>query len=435
MSLLRIATTASVLLFVSSTLLARDFYLTVQGAGSRDGSGWEDAMGKDRLQTVFNETMQPGDRLLLGSGTYGAVALVLSRGGEAGRIKEIVGEDRGTGLPLFTSTWVAEQPTKGATAFRIEPGVSHVTIRGIRIRNYAYGVHAPVTPNGAARTHLRFEELWMEQIRHGFFLADCDDVQFRACVLKYYTKHGFRFEQGCSRVRLAQCVADCSVRNQVWETKTELFPFGYLLNDGGRPNTSFVFEECVARNHMMPMQTTKYKNGDGFVVEGNSSNVVFVRCRALRNQDAGFDLKVHDVRLIDCVAVGNSRGFRIWATGTLENCFSGWSAVALWNNGGPVRASRCTFHELSDAAVLTDDDATLGVTLADCLISAAPTAQRNTGRGRVTLQGTVVAASPGSNEIYSRLEREWDGLGNAMDCETFPDKGYRSSLHSKAQLK
>ncbi len=429
MTRLRAAVCAVVLVLGVPVLGARDFHMTVEGAGSRDGRGWENALAGDRLQTVFDETIQPGDRLLLGGGTYPSMAWVISSGGAAGRPKELLGVDRGAGLPLFAGNWSVENPSRGATAIRIAPGVSHISLQGIRLRGYVYGVHAPASPE-AGRSNLRFGDVGMEQLRHGFYLADCDDVQFRACLLKRYTKHGFRFEQGCDRVTLQQCVADCSEGDTAWETRTELFPFGYLVNGGGSPNTEFFFEDCVARNHLMPLQTTKYPNGDGFVVEANAAGVQFVRCRALRNQDGGFDLKVPEVRLTDCVAAGNFRGFRIWSTGTLENCLAGWGTVGLWNNGGPVTATRCTFHELKDAAVLTDDKASQEVTLTNCLISAAAKAHRKTAQGNVVLRETVT--SPGAGDAgYPRAEAAWDGLGNAMDSTAHPGKGYRSPAASK----
>jgi hypothetical protein len=426
MFILRVVACAWGFLLGTSGLAAREYFVTVHGSGSRDGANWENAAGADRLTALFNETMQPGDRLLMGGGTYRALTLVLSRGGEAGRVKEWVGVDRGEGLPVFDGDWSVERPAHGATAIQIAPGVSHVTLRRIRIRGYVHGIRAPAVPSGSARSHLRFEDVGMEQMRHGFHLADCDDLQFRACVLKRYTKHGFRFEQGCNRVRLEQCVADCTDGDSAWETRTELFPFGYLVNDGGRPNTGFVFKDCVARHHVMPLQTNRYRNGDGFVVEGNASDVEFVRCRSIRNQDAGFDIKVRDVRLQDCVAVGNSRGFRIWHTGTLDNCFAGWGTVALWNNGGPVQARRCTFHALSDAAVMTDDAAAREVTLVDCRISATATSHRNTARGVVVLRGTVLDAHSGDGNDRA-LAQEWDGLGDAMDSKSDPGKGYSSA--------
>ncbi|HSV74180.1 MAG TPA: right-handed parallel beta-helix repeat-containing protein [Chthonomonadales bacterium] len=410
---------------------ARELHLTAGGAGSRSGVSWQHAFAAAQLQTVVNETMEPGDRLLVGGGTYRGVALVVSRGGEPGYDKQIVGVDLGEGLPRLCGDWSVERPAVGHTAIRIEAGVSHVTLRGVRIQGYRIGVHAPAVPGGAARTHLRLDDVRIEQARYGLHLANCDDVQLRDCVVRRYTKHGFRFEQGCDRVTLRRCIADCSEGDPSWEARTELLPFGFFLNTSSIPHSAFLFEHCVARNNMMPLQQASFKNGDGFVVERSASGVRFVGCRSLRSQDGGFDLKARDVRLTDCVAVGNSRGFRLWSAGVLRNCFAGWGNVGLWVNGGPVRAYRCTFHEMADAAVVTDDAAEQGTTLVDCLVTAAA-AQRNTGRGTVTFQGTVVLADS-DDARYPRPARDWDGLGNHMDSARHPHKGYRSTLRSNSQ--
>ncbi|MBM3335817.1 right-handed parallel beta-helix repeat-containing protein, partial [Candidatus Sumerlaeota bacterium] len=214
------------------------------------------------------------------------------------------------------------------------------------------------------------------------------------------------------------------------ETKTELLPFGFILNDGGAPNTQVTFEDCVARNNMKPNQTKKYKNGDGFVVEGNSREVLFRRCLALRNQDGGFDLKVPDVRLTDCVAVGNKRGFRVWTTGALTNCLAAGGETGLWCNGGPLTAVRCTFHAAQGFAVTGDDRATEPITVLDSIISAAPDATvfHPTGR-KVILSGTIVSGpkQAGKAPAYPRPDPNWDGRGEAMDSAAYPDKGYRST--------
>ena len=422
-------TIAMLLAFLVSPVLVRagDFHLTPAGAGNKDGTSWQDAFDQKALGSVVNERMQPGDRLLLAGGIYANAALVISKGGSQGLPKTIAGVDRGEGLPVFSGTWSVESPTKGATAVNIEPGVSHVVVEGLRIKGCVFGVRAPAVNAGTPRSHLVFNDVDIEQCRHGFYLADCDDLQLNGCDLKRYSKHAFRFDQGCDRVTVRQCTADCSEGDAEWEKKTELFPFGFTINDGGAPNTAFVFEDCLSRNNVMPLQKTKYKNGDGFVVEGNTSDVAFVRCRSIRNQDGGFDLKVRDVQLTGCVAIGNSRNYRIWTTGTLTNCFSGWAKTGLWCNGGPVSASRCTFHELKDSAVLSDDRATLPVTLSDCIISSTGKPSRKSGRGEVAINATVVAdsAKPESDPKYVHPDPAWDGLGGAMDSRAYPDKGYR----------
>ena len=409
---------------------AADWFLTPEGAGRKDGTSWEQSLDQGALARAANELLQPGDRLLIGGGVFKNVELTISTGGRAGRPKTILGVDRGAGLPVFASDWSIAQPAKGRVALRLGPGVSHLTIQHLRLKGYLIGVAASAIKETGARSHLIFEDVDLEQGRHGFFLSDCDDVLLTGCDLKRYSKHGFRLEGGCHRVTFRQCTADCSEGDADWENKTELLPFGFDVNNGGTPSTQVVFEDCLARNNMKPNQANRYKNGDGFVVEGNSRDVVFRRCRSLRNQDGGFDLKVPEVRLTDCVAMGNKRGFRIWTTGTLTNCLSAGGETSLWCNGGPVTATRCTFHAAHSLAVMGDDRATEPITVSDGIISAGPDAApfRPTGR-KVVLTGTIIAG-PGHTDKapdYPRPEPSWDGRGDAMDSAAYPDKGYRST--------
>ncbi len=410
---------------------ASDFYLTPEGSGSRDGTTWSDALDQGALQQVVNERMGPGDRLLLGGGTYDRATLVITKSGAPGRPLAIIGVDRGEGLPVFSGPWSSDRPSEGLTAIRLEAGVSNVRLSGLRIRGYVFGIHAPAAGDGDQRSHLAIDDVDIERFRYGIYLVDCDDVELADCDLNRYTKHAFRFDAGCDRVSVKRCVADCSLGDTSWETRTELLPFGFLVGDSGEPSTAFRFEDCLASNNLMPLQQSRYKNGDGFVVEANASDVQFLRCRALRNQDAGFDLKVRDVQLVDCVAIGNSRNFRIWSTGSLINCFAGWGQSALWNNGGPVQATRCSFHHLADAAVQTDDSATRATTLDHCLISGTARAVRNTAAGQVILEATVVAdpRNAQSDPRYPRAEPSWNGLGQDLDSRAYPDHGYRAPAH------
>lgn len=136
-------------------------------------------------------------------------------------------------------------------------------------------------------------------MRHGFYLSDCDSLKLIDCYLTRYSKHGYRLEQGCDNVTFSNCLADCSEGDADWETKTEIFPFGFNINSGGEPNTHLLFEDCVAKNNIKSNQKVKYTNRDDFSMEGNTADVTLRRCFALRNQDGGFDLKVPGVTLTD----------------------------------------------------------------------------------------------------------------------------------------
>lgn len=427
--------TAFLILLATVGVRAADFHVTPSGAGKKDGSSWANALEPAAMQRVFNETMQPGDRLLLAGGEYKDASFSIAFGGVDGKPKAIVGVDRGAGLPVFSSTWAVTAPTKGKTAIAIAPGATHVVLQHLRIKGYVFGVLAPPVKQGAARSHLVFDDVDMEQFRHGFYLSDCDDLRLSGCDLKRYSKHAFRFDQGCDRATLQRCTADCSEGDAEWEKHTEALPFGFTVTDGGAPNTEFAFEDCLSRNNLMPLQKGRYKNGDGFVVEGNTTGVSFLRCRAIRNQDGGFDLKVRDVKLTDCLAIGNSRGFRIWTTGTLINCFAGWGKSGLWCNGGPLTVNRCTFHA-QQIAVLTDDKAQEPVTLNDCLISvpAGGKAIGQTARGTTTTNATIITGTSGTAQDpeFPKPDPAWDGVGDAMNSRTYPEKGYRSGTSAGA---
>ncbi|HEY1121117.1 MAG TPA: right-handed parallel beta-helix repeat-containing protein, partial [Haloferula sp.] len=324
---------------------------------------------------------------------------------------------------VLSSNWSIEAPEKGSTAITFAPGISDVVIRNLSIRHHCFAIRAQPSKE-APRTRIAFENIAIEQVRHGFYLSDCDDLSLTGCTLKRYSKHGFRFEQGCDRVTVKRCIADCSEGDAQWETKTEVFPFGILIGDGDVPNSSLRFEDCVARNNIKSNQTVKYTNGDGFVAEGKNSDVTFIRCRALRNQDGGFDLKVKDVTLTDCIATGHRRDFRIWNGATLENCFAGESQTGLWIKEGTVTAKHMTFLNHRKSSVELDDLAAATVTLTDCLLASAQ-AGYEASIGKYDASGTIVAKSPEEAGL-PQPKQAWNGNGDAMNSTRFPGKGFSS---------
>ncbi|MDA3925905.1 MAG: right-handed parallel beta-helix repeat-containing protein [Kiritimatiellae bacterium] len=338
-----------------------------------------------------------------------------------------MGVDDGEGLPLLKGAWSVDTPDKGATAISIDAGVSHLEISGLRMDGYVFGIQARVTKGKALRVELALKNISINNCRYGFYLSDCHNLQIEDCILKHYTKHGFRLDAGCSNVQILRCVADCTGDDAEWETKTELFPFGYILNNKGDGCTDVCFEDCLAVNNLMPLQTTHYKNGDGFVVEGNAYDVTFLRCRAINNQDGGFDLKVPDVKLKDCVALRNTRNFRIWNTGTLDNYIATGGKTGIWNNGGPVDVNHSTFCNLTGAAVETDDRASFPLTLTACLISGAEKTTHHSSKGTAVFKECIVVEKGGDAKApaYIKPDPKWDGLGDAMNSRTYPDKGFK----------
>ena len=62
-----------------------------------------------------------------------------------------------------------------------------------------------------------------------------------------------------------------------------------------------------------------YYNGDGFATERDVYDVTFKNTIASGNADGGYDLKSTGTTLINAVAVGNGRNFKIWGDATLIN--------------------------------------------------------------------------------------------------------------------
>lgn len=412
------------LILSSAVLRAGDFFVTPEGGGVRNGATWATAFDQGSVERVVNELMVPGDTLHLGGGVYRGLQVEVRRGGAEGRPISIVGVDRGGGLPVLRGEWSVEAPSEGGTAIRLSAGVSDVSFANLRIERFQTGVQARGGTKEGLHRRVAFRNIDMSRIRHGFYLSGCTDLLLADCDLRNYTKHGFRFESGCSLVRVLRCVADCSGGSDDWERRTELFPFGFFVNHAAEPHADFEFVDCVARNNLMPLQDRKYKNGDGFVVEKSAARVVFRRCRAIRNQDGGFDLKTPGVTLEDCVAVRNSRGIRIWGTGTLTNCFVGFGNVGLWANGGGIEVKRTTFHGLSGAAVLADDEAEGPVSLTGCLITRCGAPVRRTAKGRVEFADTVGADGEGDSVVFREPQHGWEGDGPGMDSISHPARGY-----------
>lgn len=411
----------TVSLSACSVCSAKDTYVLPKGIGMRDGTSFTNALDVQAARALLRVGgLNPGDRLLLGSGDYRGLELVITVSGTESQPLVIEGRDTGGGLPVLTATWSEKKPDQGSTAIEFAAGVRDVIVRSLHFSDYVTGVLAPATRGGAVRQRLVFKDISMRRVRHGFYVSDCHTLHVQDCHLARFTKHGFRLEGGCEDVSLRRCTADCSEGDSEWEKLTESLPFGFFANGSTARNKRLLFEDCVARNHMMPRQKSSYKNGDGFVVEEGSEQVRFLRCRAIRNQDAGFDLKSRGVRLEGCVALENSRNFRIWNAGTLENCFTGMAPTGLWSDVGPVTVTRSTFHALENAAAV-DDSASAGITLKDCLLSQVQRAFPEDAGGRLILDESSITGGV----RLKKPDSVWQGNSDAMDSTSHPGKGWK----------
>ena len=428
-------------LALSQASLAGDYYATPSGAGSQNGSSWCNALSASQIENTLDSSMQPGDVLHLGSGTY-SQAIHIDSSGAAFTSKRIVGEDTGSGPPVIDmGNWSRMAPTVGAwNALGFGNAASYWIIENLVIQDVVHGIRTDdLTTSQYFGITLR--NLTLRNCRHPMYIFDAKNWQIENCKAKEYTKHGFRFDHNCTDMVVRDCTADLSSGDTTWYDFTEAFPVGFLVDDPGAepPNSNITFEGCVAQHHRLNGQlSTDYWNGDGFVINQNNTGFYKIaRCRAMDNEDGGFDIKPA-VTMTDCVAFQNKRNFRFHAgTSFMSNCVSGYPLKrggafgfgGVWVQDATLTLDFCTIHG-SDGIAAEEDNAGQ-ITLNNSMVSFSGSSGTFTS-GSVTLASTTVTYRPSSgvDPRYVNPHAGWDGVGSDMNSLTYgTTKGYFQDDH------
>jgi len=367
-----------------------DLYVTPNGAGQRDGTSWQNALpgnAPGTLQAAW-DALAPGRACRVGSGVYVNLALTISSGGSGpDKMKKLVGEDTGGGLPWLVGDWNPQRPAGGLTLLSLANEVDHCAFEDLQVVRYQSGIGS----RNGRHVGLRVRNFDVYEGRWGIFLngfahADDPDVASHDMVIEdcefiHFTKSGIRLQAGNYDVRIINCTADAGG----WEWMKESFQSCFVLNGDGprrlwhkneKPWASehdVLFINCVARNATYTLG--HYWQGDGYAAEGNVRNVAYINCQSYDCTDGGWDVKAHNVIYVNCIGLRSKRNFRMWNHGFLYNCLSAYSfkrkgSAGLWTLGD-VHADRCTFHNNDKsqicAAKLNDSEAK--VTLENCLVS------------------------------------------------------------------
>jgi hypothetical protein len=359
---LRLAAACLVVSAAGFSLQAADLYILPDGAGTKDGSSWENAQAGDAasFQAAW-DALTPGDTLHVGSGTYSEISIGATKGGAPKQPVRLVGEDRGGGLPKFVSSFDKNNPGKtGGTFCRAAPGTSWFTLEGLRLENYQTGFKL----NGK-NNNIRIAKIEMESFREGIrsesspaipVTADwCHTVVVEDCRFVNFTKRAVRLQGGNFNWIVRRCYADAGGKE--WFTEPFALCFQVVGDDvkrdaklDGAHDHHITFVECVALN-TYHSKSGGYWNGDGFCAERGTHNLRYERCYAAGHTDAGWDDKSVAPVLVDCIAVDNKRNYRFWGEGVkLINCVSAFAykrggsgnATSLWTSGS-VDGEFCTF--------------------------------------------------------------------------------------------
>ncbi len=439
---------APLALLLSAALIpqahAVDRYVTVAGAGTKDGTSWANAMAATSLVATLNTTMAPGDTLYLGGpeaaggANYGDLRFALTSSGTSAAKKRLIGVDRGFGIPTF----VGAQPTRSYTTITFNDQVSHWTVGNLRIERREYGISTA----GTGHIGLELDSVTVRDVsQRCFSFTDCDDLLVKNCHAERYNRKGFMFVNACDRVTLRDCTANgtgtTNVGDDYWPTvMSDPVGFDFHVKDSpAAANTDILLEGCVSFNNDENTGDS-YEQGDGFKMERSNDGVTLKRCLAYRNQDAGFDLKGSGQIVDDSLSIHNSRyGFKLWYSGLMTNCIAVSNGARQFtlpatNTGNVITARLCTFHCASNtqAGVVIETSGNTAV-LENCVISYAANAGTYTGGpGTFSIPGTVKhtnASNTANAPEYVNPVLPWDGQGDDFDNQTYGmEKGYNSTL-------
>jgi hypothetical protein len=422
--------------------LAADYYLSLAGAGLKNGSDWANAFAIGSLGATVNTTMQPGDTLYIsgpevsGGADY-TVGISLTASGTSTDKKQLIGVDRGFGMPVFRFTGTV----RDYTGLTIGDTVSHWTIKNLTLKRRKIGVGT----TGAGHAGLTFENVIAHDIgERGFSLTDCDDLLMINCRAQRYSERGFVFGSANDNVTLLGCVADFTntgdVDDPAWRAIAKGDPVGFdfhAKNSTAAPNTDILMEDCVAMNNDEDTaNTSDYEQGDGIKFERGNDGITLRRCLMLRNQDGGCDLKGSNQLIEDCVAANNKRyGFKIWYEGTFNNCIAANNGARQLqipgNTGGhTIYANFCTFHNSTNTQFsIALDNTTNSVQVADSILSYAGAAGSYNNAGVTLTRSSKLAntSTTTNSPRYLAPVSPWNGTGTNFDNATFGlTRGYNS---------
>jgi hypothetical protein len=484
--ILHLLATVTLVLLGAGTGWAADIHLTPEGAGTRDGSTWENARPgtKESFQAAW-DALAPGDALRVGSGAYDGLGIRARKGGEAGRPLRLIGEDRGAGLPVFTSNF--DKRKGGTTFFAAADGVAHVEISGFHLKAYKRGVL--IRGKGS---DLKLANLVIDGALEGI---RCDggaepgkpelathDVVVADCRFDKFVKRGLRLQGGSYHWRIERCWADAGGKEWFVEPFAICFqlsqrpgnpiyarsgdearsPVGAVPTDGNAPGPDadgtdekpakgdefgirppdeiFAMEhdielvDCVALNTYSEgtgKDKTRYWNGDGFCGESGARNFRFLRCVSMHHTDGGWDMKSDHLEFIDCISIDNKDNFRLWAGAPkLVNCVSAFPFKR--GGSGPTSGLWCRTSVALDHCTFIDgpiviEEAGKVVTFTDSIFIGAAKP-----KDPAAVVFTDCHVGDGTEaRIPAQKGYVWLKPDTAFDSPAFPKQGFSSTRLSR----
>ncbi len=296
-----------------------DYYISPTGSGTKTGAGIRNASTLGQLDTLLDKA-KAGDRILIlaDRGDYTiSKAISLTHGGTAAgaiTIKGVSssGADMDATFVSSRAETYSAKAAQGLEVFRLLDGASN-----LKFANMAFeDVHTAFRLGGTIR-NISLEHMTADNINrfvYNLAAGEASSATVSGLVIRDVDVEGF-----------AKNVV--SLRYNTNNVLIEDVNGDGRNIDGANFATGVQLEGTV---HAVVVRDTKmgnitdtvnaYWNGDGFATEAGVYDIAFINTLAYNATDAGYDLKSSSTTLINAVAEGNTRNFRLWADDTvLEN--------------------------------------------------------------------------------------------------------------------
>jgi Ca2+-binding RTX toxin-like protein len=290
------------------------YYISPNGSGSHSGTSVANA-GTLKNLPAFIKAAGPGGevRLLADKGTYYVSnEIAIDAGGDAGAPVTIRGTNSsGQAMAAsFVGTRAASwKPglAEGDELFRLMSGADHLKFSDLAVKNIGNGVFRiggninDLAIKGVTATNVsRFIE---DNASGSATSASVNWLNVQDVNVSGYSQNAIRLKYDSRNITLKNIVGDSQKQD------------GGLIIAGislaGTVHDALLDHVTMKNNHGHG-SSTEYWNGDGFVAENGTYNLIFQDTVSSGNTDAGYDLKGDNIKLIRAAANGNNENFRLW---------------------------------------------------------------------------------------------------------------------------
>jgi serralysin len=303
-----------------------DYYISPNGSGTETGVGIRNASTLGQLDTLLAKA-RAGDRILIlaDKGDYTvSKAISLTHGGSAAgaiTIKGVSssGADMAATFVGNRAETYSPKAAQGLEVFRLLDGASNLKFANMAFEDVNTAFRLAGTGRNIAIEHMTADNV--NRFVYNLATGGASSATVSGLVIRDIDVAGFA--KGVVSLRY-------NTNNVLIE---DVSGDGRNI-DRGNFATGVQLEGTV---HAVVIKDTKmgnitdtvnkYWNGDGFATEKHVYDVAFINTLAYNATDAGYDLKSSSTTLVNAVAEGNTRNFRLWADDTVMENVTGKNPV------------------------------------------------------------------------------------------------------------